>query len=423
MIYRRYVRVALIGAAGAIALILGTVSPASAAPGGTANTTPAAIQLSPTTGPVGTLVTVDGSRFPKNSAGMLTAGESRVAFSTLTNGTFRAAVVIPATTSASILVTASAGGLAASKVFTVIYNPATASPPATATPVPFSSARLRFGVTTPGGAQANAELDAVATMVNENPSIVLSYKDFTQAPPIADLDSVYARGATSLITWEPWKWGGGTTQSAFTSDAIAAGTHDSYLTEWGTALASWGKPVMLRYAHEMNGDWYPWADGVNGNQAGDFVTAWRHVHDVVARTGATNVTWVWSPNVPYTGSTALSALYPGPGYVGLVALDGYNWGTTASWSTWTEPSALFSPGLTQLRSIAPGKNIIIAETGSAEVGGSKASWNSALVSYLAAQPDVTAFVWFHHNKEADWRIDSSASSATALRAALGARNG
>jgi hypothetical protein len=34
---------------------------------------------------------------------------------------------------------------------------------------------------------------------------------------------------------------------------------------------------------------------------------------------------------------------------------------------------------------------------------------------------VTGLVWFHYNKETDWRINSSATSADALRQALGAR--
>ena len=124
----------------------------------------------------------------------------------------------------------------------------------------------------------------------------------------------------------------------------------------------------------------------------------------------------------YWGSTPLTGLYPGAAYVDVVALDGYNWGTSQSWSAWTSPSALFGQGLTALRSLAPGKPIIVSETASAEAGGSKATWNTDLVSYLAAQPDVTGFVWFHHNKEVDWRINSSTTSANALRTALAARN-
>ncbi|MBM7387328.1 beta-mannanase [Clavibacter michiganensis] len=284
-----------------------------------------------------------------------------------------------------------------------------------------SDARLRFGVATPGGPTDGSELDRVATQVGESPSIVLSYADFTQSPPIAALDSVAARGAESLLTWEPWKAGAGTDQPGFSNASIIAGDHDVYLRQWGSELAAWGGPVYLRYAHEMNGDWYPWADGVDGNAPGSYAAAWRHVHDVVVGAGATNVRWVWTPNVPYTGSTALAGLYPGDAYVDVVGLDGYNWGTGITGHSWVQPADLFGPGLERLRGIAPGKPIIVAETASSEVGGSKAQWDQDLVAYLQAQPDVQAFVWFDMDKEADWRIGSSASSAAALRDALAAR--
>ena len=284
-----------------------------------------------------------------------------------------------------------------------------------------SDARLRFGVATPGGPTAGTELDQVATQVGESPSIVLSYADFTQSPPIAALDSVAARGAETLLTWEPWEAGAGTDQPGFSNASVIAGDHDAYLRQWGSELAAWGDPVYLRYAHEMNGDWYPWAEGVDGNGAGSYAAAWRHVHDVVAAQGAANVRWVWTPNVPYTGSTDLAGLYPGDAYVDVVGLDGYNWGTGVTGHSWVQPADLFGPGLERLRGIAPGKPIIVAETASSEVGGSKARWDQDLVAYLQAQPDVQAFVWFDMDKEADWRIGSSASSATALRDALAAR--
>lgn len=225
----------------------------------------------------------------------------------------------------------------------------------------------------------------MAALAGEAPSIILSYKDFNQAPPLAELDAARSRGAVVLLTWEPWVWGAGTSQPAYSLDRIIAGDFDPYIRQWGQALANWGHPVMLRFGHEMNGNWYPWSEQLNGNGAGDYVAAWRHVHDVVASTGASNVTWVWNPNVPYWGSTPLDVLYPGPVYVDAVALDGYNWGTSASWSTWVSPSQLFGDGLAQLRTLAPAKQILIGETSSAEQGGSKAEWTSSLVGYLAAQ--------------------------------------
>ena len=122
-----------------------------------------------------------------------------------------------------------------------------------------------------------------------------------------------------------------------------------------------------------------------------------------------------------SGSVPLEGLYPGADVVDAVALDGYNWGTSTSWGTWTEPEALFGPGLEQLRRLEPGLPVVVAETASAELGGSKPAWVRSLVAYLAAQPDVTALVWFDHLKEADWRIDSTPESAAALREALLAR--
>jgi hypothetical protein len=129
-----------------------------------------------------------------------------------------------------------------------------------------------------------------------------------------------------------------------------------------------------------------------------------------------------APTFPIYGSTDLAGLFPGAGYVDVVALDGYNWGTSASWSSWISPQDLFAPGIAQLRALAPGVPILIAETALSEAGGSKAVWNTDLVSYLAAQPDVMGFVWFHIQKEADWRINSSATSASAFKTALQARH-
>lgn len=287
-------------------------------------------------------------------------------------------------------------------------------------PARISTARLRFGVTTPNGLGGAAELDALAKTVGESPSMVLDYSDFVQAAPIAGLDAMSKRGQSVVITWEPWKWGA-TDQSPYALRNIIAGRLDSYLNSWATALQKWGKPVTLRFAHEMNGDWYPWDEGVNGNTAGQYVQAWRHVHDLFVRARATNVSWMWSPNVPYQGSRALAGLYPGAAYVDTVALDGYNFGTSQSGTTWIEPDTLFAGGLSQLRALAPHKPIVIGETASAEAGGAKNNWISGLVPYLAAQSDVTGFFWFDQNKETDWRIDSSSASSAAFSAALAAR--
>ncbi|HST72360.1 MAG TPA: beta-mannanase, partial [Kocuria rosea] len=57
---------------------------------------------------------------------------------------------------------------------------ATPTPTPTATPTTSPQVRscpLRFGVGTPGGAGASAELAEVASLTGEKPSMVLAYKD------------------------------------------------------------------------------------------------------------------------------------------------------------------------------------------------------------------------------------------------------
>ncbi|MDJ1115558.1 glycoside hydrolase family 26 protein [Microbacterium dauci] len=404
----------------------------------------AAVALSPDAGPSGSTVTVTGIGFPKKSVGTLTAGSIMLEIRTTGSGSFSKDIVVRGTAGTGVAVSATVGRTFAAATFSVAQTDSstTPSPTPTATPSPAATptptvapspsptvsatptpspdpTTLRFGVSTPSGASADAELDAVTALMGEAPSIVLSFYDFSQPPPIADLASVTARGATHLISWEPWRWGGGIDQPAYANARIAAGDHDEYLASWADALAAWGDTVYLRYAHEMNGDWYPWAEGVNGNASGSYVAAWNHVRSVFDARGATNVKWVWAPNVPYPGSAALGPLFPGG--VDVVGLDGYNWGNAVSWGSWITPTALFGEGIGALRVLAPGIPIVITETASAESGGSKADWNTELVSYLDAQPDVYGFVWFHHDKEVDWRISSSTASTDALAAALAAR--
>ena len=370
------------------------------------------VTLGPGEGPAGTSTTVRAAGFPARTNGTLVVGTTSFAVRTDGKGTYAATSVIPSpepgTSSVPVRVTAGSG--VASAVFQVLAPEEAVVPPLTA--------QLGFGVATPGGLRATTELDEVTRTAGEAPTLVLAFSDFSRELDVQGLEQVASRGAVPVVTWEPWLAGGGTSQPAYALQRIAAGDFDPYITRWAQGLRGFGKPVLLRFAHEMNGDWYPWSERVNGNSAGDYAAAWRHVHGVVTAAGATNVTWVWAPNVPYSGSLPFDELYPGDAYVDVVGLDGYNFGNSTSWSTWVAPDDLFSAGLDEARRLAPGKPVLIAETSSAELGGDKAAWIRDAIAYLAAQPDVQAFVWFDFDKETDWRIASSPGSAQAFAAAL-----
>ncbi len=257
-----------------------------------------------------------------------------------------------------------------------------------------------------------------------------------------NFEKVRQHGSLSMYTWSPndGDLGSNNNQPNFTLNRIINGarygancditvdssckTYDAYLTQWATAAKNWGNPFFLRFAWEMNGGWYLWSEQKNGNAAGDYVNAWRHVHDIFAQVGATNVTWVWCPNVEFSGSQALEGLYPGDSYVDWTCMDGYNFGTDpAKPDSWKTFSQVFTPTYNHLLQIAPSKPIIIAETASTEIGGTKSDWvTDMLTSQLPVNfPKIKAFLWFNWNfKESGGTIKYSIESSQTAQDAFNA---
>lgn len=275
---------------------------------------------------------------------------------------------------------------------------------------------LGFGVSVPSGLLDGREWRDVTTAAGRPPRWSLFFVDFRPDVPLAHLRAAADHDALPILTWEPWHWAqqGTSGHVPVSLSAIAAGRHDGLLHRWADTLRSWGRPVHLRFAHEFNGRWYPWS-AAGGTPAATYVDAWRHVHAVFTDRGADAVSWVWSPNAVLDDSSDLAPWYPGDEYVDVLGVDGYNWGTSRAWTTWTEPEGVFDATFAALRALAPAKPILVTEVGCAEAGGCKARWIESFVRYLQRQPDVEGFVWFEHDKETDWRIASSERSARALR--------
>jgi beta-mannanase len=252
-------------------------------------------------------------------------------------------------------------------------------------------------------------------------------------------------GRVTLVTWEFFP---GSTQTVHgyegrVLEAIIDGKYDDYLDGWGKGMRDFGKPILLRFGHEMNGDWYPWSGVFNGagtlDGYGDptladgperFVAAYRYIHDYFSHNGAANVLWVWCPNAPFsTMENALghwnnaAAYYPGDEYVDWMCFDGYNWGTSAFGqnfnATWTSFDEIFASSYAELQAINPEKPIIIGEFSSTEEGGDKAAWISDGFQKIRTKyPQIRAIIWFHISKETNWRIDSSDAAFEAYRNAV-----
>ena len=276
----------------------------------------------------------------------------------------------------------------------------------------------------PGMPSSLGDLQSLSVSLGASPGIDMWYEQWSSAPdfPAADASTIVQSGAMPEITWEPWDPDNGVNQPAYSLAAIAAGNYDSYILRWAQEIKAWGHQVMLRFAEEMNGNWTPWSEGVNGNAPGSFVAAWDHVHNIFAAAGATNVTWVWSPSVVWSTSTPLSELWPGNSYVNAVALDGYNWGPLHPDSGWQTFSQIFQPSIGQVQQLTQDP-LYIGEVASTELGGNKAAWITDMFATLKANPEIKGFVWFDIQKETDWPIDSSPGSLAAFRAGLATYDG
>ncbi|HEX4305502.1 MAG TPA: glycosyl hydrolase [Solirubrobacterales bacterium] len=242
--------------------------------------------------------------------------------------------------------------------------------------------------------------------------------------PRAKLEAMRQYGAIPLYSWASEGNGEPGEQSRFRLAAIADGTFDPYIRRWAEEAKAWGHPFFLRFDWEMNGNWFPWSESLDGNAPGDFVAAWRHVHDIFAEVGASNATWVWCPYVDPNGNlAALAPLYPGDEYVDWTCLDGYNRGTTASpTAQYRSFDYLFGPDYREVtETIAPAKPMLLAEVASSGHGGSKAEWIRDMFADLpSAYPKVRGLLWFdYYDQGNDWPIETSPSATEAFAAGIG----
>ncbi len=236
------------------------------------------------------------------------------------------------------------------------------------------------------------------------------YEDWSD-PFYVDIAKRFSdHGCIPELTWQPQIGGNGVSY-----DNVTAGQYDAYLDQFSASVKSFGSPVRISLAPEMNSEWAPWGVTNNGNTTESHKTFWRYVINRFRNNGVTNVSWIWSPNVRFYGDPcSYGQIYPGDEYVDFVGLDGYNWGTTQSWSVWQSFSEVFGQSYNEITSISS-KNVLIMEVASAESGGDKAAWITAMFSDLRNKfTRIQGFTWFSINKETDWRINSSEKSRIAF---------
>lgn len=241
---------------------------------------------------------------------------------------------------------------------------------------------------------------------------------------ISSLESIASEGAVPCITWEPMTINNGT-ETMILSEDILQGQHDDYLMKMVKEIKDWNRPLIIRFAHEMNLERYHWggtSTQYDANSPDRYIQIFQYVVNFFKRHQVHQIFWAFCPNVdsiPNTPWNTPRHYYPGDEYVDILGMDGYNWDMTQEMAkekgqNWTKPwlsfEQLFGPLYQDLKTIAPHKPILVFETSSVErKGGQKGEWIQEAI-LTAKKWNLLGILWFQIQKEEDWRINQNGDS-------------
>ena len=252
-------------------------------------------------------------------------------------------------------------------------------------------------------------------LVGKHQAIVASSSYWgEQSFPTKNVNLIFRHGSIPLIFWSPWNmpYQEEIGPDKFSLNNIVDGKCDEYIDKWGDGARAFGQPMLVSFANEMNGSWFPWSGGwYHGNQPIPgtnpvkyqgpelFKQAYRHVVDRVRARGGTNVQWIFhAMNYSYPQDTwnMCAQYYPGPAYVDWLGLSVY--GEQYMDDPWQDK---FGPLLdwpyTELCQLDPNKPIMLTEWGIGEypMHGSKANWMKEAFQNMEAKPRLKAAVFWN----------------------------
>lgn len=329
-------------------------------------------------------------------------------------------------------------GVIVASVMLASSSPIHALAPASAAAASSDATSARWiGFYQPGAPQSVGPLAAVEGKLGLHVGVTNFFRSIEEKFTDPEVENAAKHGSIPLITLELCDEDNSSdvSQSGYTLKKITNGSLDTTLRKYADDARASGHEIWIRPFHEMNGYWYPWCGTTNTNSPADFVPAWRHVHDIFEQEGATNVKFVWCPNIESLSKNssggivrdapgnAIANYYPGDDYVDYMALDGYNFSTTLSGVKWRSFSDLFAKPYAALCAVSATKPIFVAETASVSQGGDKAAWIAEMFRAIPQSfPRVVGVDWYNSgNSGRDWPVDSSSVALQAFR--TGAANG
>jgi mannan endo-1,4-beta-mannosidase len=241
-------------------------------------------------------------------------------------------------------------------------------------------------------------------LTGTKPNVIVCYSSWGERFQTETADVAQAHGAHLLVQLQP---------NGVSLSSIAAGQSDQYLRSYAQAVKAFGYPVILSFAHEMNGNWYSW--GTGHTTPAQFIAAWRHVVQVFRAEGATNVTWLWTVNAVTAGETDVASWWPGAQWVTWVGIDGYYYQSSDTFSS------VFDTTVAEVRRFTKAP-VLVAETA---VGPGPEAGSQVQGLFAGIRADrLLGEVWFDVAQDGglyhqDWHLADDPAALAAFRAALG----
>jgi hypothetical protein len=254
--------------------------------------------------------------------------------------------------------------------------------------------------------------------------------------PAEAVESVRETGALPFIRLMPRSgWKDGAVDPKYSLTRIADGDFDAELRAWATAARDSRVPLLVDFAPEMNGNWFPWSGAFNGGERSGpqtYVRAYQHVVDQFRAVNADNVGFAFHVNVrsaPDEPWNDIAQYYPGDDYIDWIGLSAY--GGVFPGYDWEPLRRALDEVYPKLAALSPTKPIAVLETGVIEERGKdKAAWIRGAYDALRMDryPRLKAAIWWHErwtnedDRVSDVRIDSDPAATAAYRKAVsGAR--
>jgi Glycosyl hydrolase family 26 len=202
------------------------------------------------------------------------------------------------------------------------------------------------GIDTKGLAAFDKEIGSPATLT-------VQYTLWGKYYPANYVIDAAKLGAETIVELEPRGAG------APTLAQIASGRGDAWLKQFAHEIVGPRDHFILSFAPEMNGAWYQYGSG--HAPAGDYVRAFRRVHDVLIRDlkkdkAANLISFMWQPSAIHISTPTPAPYWPGAKYVDDIGVDGYYFFPTDTFRI------IFGQTLKIFRSLAPMTPVLIGET-------------------------------------------------------------